>query len=72
VHPHADCAQPRMRFPHCAHGLGTHRVEVTYTPGGAAYVAATDDAPSFGNYGFGTSVTFNLIASSGLKVRSAR
>jgi hypothetical protein len=35
-------------------------VEVTYTPGGAAYVASKDDAPGFGNYGFGTSVTFNL------------
>ena len=39
---------------------GPGRVEVTYTPGGAAYVAAKDDAPSFGNYGFGTSATFNF------------
>ena len=51
---------------------GPGRVEVTYTPGGAAYVAAKDDAPSFGNYGFGTSATSTSIASSGSKVRSAR
>jgi hypothetical protein len=35
---------------------GPGRVEVTYMPGGAAYVVSKDDAPSFGNYGFGTSL----------------
>jgi Outer membrane protein beta-barrel domain len=35
-------------------------VEVTYMPVGAAYFASKDDSPSFGNYGFGTAVTFNL------------
>jgi Outer membrane protein beta-barrel domain len=35
-------------------------VEVTYMPAGAAYFASKDDKPSFGNYGFGTVVTFNL------------
>jgi Outer membrane protein beta-barrel domain len=35
-------------------------VEVTYMPAGAAYFASKDDKPSFGNYGFGTAVTFNL------------
>jgi hypothetical protein len=39
---------------------GPGRVEVTYTPGGAAYVASKDAAPSFGNYTFGTGVTINL------------
>jgi hypothetical protein len=35
-------------------------VEVTFMPAGAAYFASKDDKPSFGNYGFGTAVTFNL------------
>jgi Outer membrane protein beta-barrel domain len=35
-------------------------VEVTYMPAGAAYFASKEDKPSFGNYGFGTAVTFNL------------
>ena len=35
-------------------------VEVAYMPVGAAYVPAKGDAPSFGNYGFGTAVAFNL------------
>jgi len=35
-------------------------VEVTYMPAGAAYFASKDDKPSFGNYGLGTAVTFNL------------
>ena len=35
-------------------------VEVTFMPAGAAYFASKGDAPSFGNYGFGTAVTFNL------------
>ena len=39
---------------------GPGRVEVTYTPGGVAYVASKNDAPSFGNYGFGASVTLNV------------
>jgi hypothetical protein len=35
-------------------------VEVTYIPAGAAYIASKDASPSFGNYGFGTAVTFNI------------
>ena len=35
-------------------------VEVTYMPAGAAFFTSKGDAPSFGNYGFGTGVTFNL------------
>ena len=35
-------------------------VEVTYMPAGAAYFQSKGDAPSFGNYGFGTAVTFNV------------
>ena len=34
--------------------------EVTFMPAGAAYFTAQDDSPSFGNYGVGTAVTFNL------------
>ena len=39
---------------------GPGRVEITYTPAGAAFFTSKDEAPSFGNYGFGTGVTFNL------------
>jgi hypothetical protein len=35
-------------------------VEVTYMPVGAGYVAAKGNSPSFGNYGFGTALTFNV------------
>jgi hypothetical protein len=35
-------------------------VEVTYMPAGAAYFTSKDNSPSFGNYGFGTAVTFNV------------
>jgi hypothetical protein len=36
-------------------------VEVTYMPVGAAFVPAKGkSSPSFGNYGFGTAVTFNV------------
>ena len=35
-------------------------VEVTYIPVGAAFFTSKGNAPSFGNYGFGTAVTFNL------------
>jgi outer membrane protein with beta-barrel domain len=35
-------------------------VEVTYIPAGAAFFTSHGNSPSFGNYGFGTSVTFNL------------
>ena len=39
---------------------GPGAVEVTVIPAGAAYVAAKEKAPSFGNYGFGSAVTFTL------------
>jgi len=35
-------------------------VEVTYMPAGAAFFTSKDNSPSFGNYGFGTGVTFNV------------
>src|SRR6185503_1408814 len=35
-------------------------VEVTYIPAGAAFFTSKGDAPSFGNYGFGTAATFNI------------
>jgi opacity protein-like surface antigen len=35
-------------------------VEVTYIPAGAAFVTSKGNAPSFGNYGLGTAVTFNI------------
>jgi hypothetical protein len=35
-------------------------VEVTYMPVGAGFVPSKGNSPSFGNYGFGTSVTLNL------------
>src|ERR1700750_1499815 len=34
--------------------------EVTYMPAGAAFVTSKGSSPSFGNYGFGTAVTFNV------------
>ena len=39
---------------------GPGLVEVTYMPAGAAFVTSKGSSPSFGNYGFGTAVTFNL------------
>ena len=41
-------------------GPGPGFVEVTYMPAGVAYFTSKGNAPSFGNYGFGTAVTFNL------------
>jgi opacity protein-like surface antigen len=35
-------------------------VEVTYMPAGAAFFTSKGSAPSFGNYGFGTAVTYNI------------
>ena len=35
-------------------------VEVTYMPVGAAFFTSEGAAPSFGNYGFGTGVTFSI------------
>jgi opacity protein-like surface antigen len=35
-------------------------VEVTYMPAGAAFFTSKDNSPSFGNYGFGTAVNFNV------------
>jgi opacity protein-like surface antigen len=39
---------------------GPGLVEATYIPAGAAFFTAKGDSPSFGNYGFGTAVTFNI------------
>jgi len=35
-------------------------VEVTYMPAGAGYIASKGNAPSFGNYGFGTAAAFRV------------
>src|SRR5262245_23412835 len=43
-----------------ASGPGPGFVEVTYMPVGAAYFTSKGNAPSFGNYGFGTAITFNI------------
>jgi hypothetical protein len=42
-------------------------VEVTYMPAGAAFFTAKGAAPSFGNYGFGTAVTFNINSYVGIE-----
>jgi len=39
-------------------GLGL--VEITYMPAGAAFFTSQGNSPSFGNYGFGTAVAFNV------------
>ena len=41
-------------------GPGPGFVEVTYMPAGAAFFQSKNNSPSFGNYGFGTAVAFNL------------
>ena len=41
-------------------GQDPGRVEVTYAPAGVGYFTSEGNAPSFGNYGFGTSATFNV------------
>jgi len=42
-------------------------VEVTYMPAGAGFVTSKGKAPSFGNYGFGTAVTFNVNSLIGIE-----
>jgi opacity protein-like surface antigen len=39
---------------------GPGLVEVTYMPVSAAFFTSKGDSPSFGNYGFGTAVAFNI------------
>src|SRR5262245_32984789 len=39
---------------------GPGLVEVTYMPAGAAFFTSKGNSPSFGNYGFGTGVTFTV------------
>ena len=39
---------------------GPGQVEAIYIPAGAAFFTSKDNWPSFGNYGFGTAVTFNV------------
>ena len=48
------------------------RVEVTYMPASAAFVAEKDDKPSFGNIGFAPRSRSMPTATSASKVRSAR
>lgn len=50
----AACADAQEPTP------GPGKVEVTYMPAGAAYFTSKGNSPSFGNYGFGTAVNFNL------------
>jgi len=42
-------------------------VEVTYIPAGAAFFTSKGNSPSFGNYWFGTGVTFNLNSYIGIE-----
>ncbi len=42
-------------------------VEVTYMPAGAGYVTSKKGSPSFGNYGLGTAVTFNITPMFGVE-----
>jgi hypothetical protein len=46
---------------------GPGPVEVTYMPAGAAFITSKGPSPSFGNYGFGTAVTFSLNQYVGLE-----
>src|SRR5262245_30763345 len=39
---------------------GPGLIEATYIPAGAAYFTSKGNSPSFGNYGFGTAVTYNF------------
>jgi hypothetical protein len=41
-------------------GSGPGLVEVTVIPAGAAFFSSKNGAPSFGNYGLGTAVTYNV------------
>jgi hypothetical protein len=41
-------------------GPGPGKVEVTYAPAGVGFFTSKGDSPSFGNYGFGTSATYNV------------
>src|SRR6267378_6814588 len=43
-----------------ASGDGPGLVEVTVIPAGAAFFSSKNGAPSFGNYGLGTAVTYNI------------
>ena len=46
-------------------------VEVTYMPGGAAFIQSKGNSPSFGNYGFGTAATFNINRIVGIEAELA-
>ena len=50
----AGCAYAQEASP----GPGT--VEVSYIPAGAAFFTSRKGSPSFGNYGFGSAVTFRI------------
>ena len=39
---------------------GPGRIEATIVPGGVGFVTSKDGSPSFGNYGLGTGVTYNI------------
>jgi opacity protein-like surface antigen len=42
-------------------------VEVTYMPAGAGFITSKKGSPSFGNYGLGTAVTFNITPMFGVE-----
>ena len=46
---------------------GPGLVEVTYIPAGAAFFTSKGNSPSFGNYGFGTAVNFNVNSHVGIE-----
>ena len=39
---------------------GPGQLEATVIPGGVGFVMSKDGSPSFGNYGLGTGVTYNI------------
>ena len=46
---------------------GPGLVEVTVIPAGAAFVSSKNGSPSFGNYGLGTAVTYNINSLVGIE-----
>jgi hypothetical protein len=54
------CGSARAQDAGSASGAGPGVVEVTVIPAGAAFFSSKNSAPSFGNYGLGTAVTYNI------------
>jgi hypothetical protein len=54
------CGSARAQDAGSGAEAGPGLVEVTVIPAGAAFVSSKNGSPSFGNYGFGTAVTYNI------------